>query len=111
MPPNPLKLTVGGQAYRVHSNADPERLNHLARLVDAQITQQTTTSRLTPTQALLYAALSLADQLDEERTKTEHTASRTKQTLKNILQRIDTAIETTAPLLTTTQAKTREITR
>ena len=95
MPSAPIALTVEDQAYRVLSNADPAKLLRLAALVDTQVRSCNPTGRLTPTQALLYAALTLAEQVEQLQTNSSNDRHHTRESLKSILRRIDATIAAT----------------
>lgn len=104
MPSGPVEITVGGQSYRVLSDTDPANLRHLAALVDDQITECNPKGRLSPTQALLYAALMLAEQLEEERSNNQHFTSHARSALQNVLLRVDATIDATEPFFASTSA-------
>lgn len=89
MPDQPIALTVGGQTYRVLTDTCPETLQQLATLVDDRLRACNPTGRLTQTQALLYAALALADDLQTERQLRKSLQAKTRSTLRRVLQRID----------------------
>ncbi len=98
MPSTPIELHVAGQAFRVHSDADPAKLHGLAAVVDSQAKACNPNGRLTPTQALLYAALTLAERLEELARETQQFEDNTRDTLYGILHRIDAAVATTDSL-------------
>jgi cell division protein ZapA len=93
----PVEITVGGQSYRVLSDADPNKLRRLAALVDDQVTECNPIGKLSPTQALLYAALTLAEQLEQERSNNASFETQARDSLQNMLHRIDAAIDATEP--------------
>ncbi|MGC4069661.1 MAG: cell division protein ZapA [Polyangiaceae bacterium] len=99
MPSQPVELNVGGHAYRVLTDTDPTKLQRLAAILDDQIRACDPKGKLTASQALLYAALTLAEQLDQERAEASQFEAETRQNLHGILDRIDTAIESTAAVL------------
>lgn len=95
----PVALTIGGQSYRVHSDAEPDTLHHLARLLDARVTHCNPHGRLSVNQALVYAALTLAADLEEERSARATLEATTRSCLNAVLNRIDAALSTTEALL------------
>lgn len=102
MPERPLSLNVGGQTYRVLTDADPDALQHLADVVDAKLRACNPNGRLSPNQALLYVALALADDLEGERRARQHLHGRITTTLRDLIARADAALDTTAALLPAT---------
>jgi hypothetical protein len=66
-------------------------------MVDDQLSETHPRGRLTPTQALLYAALTLAEQLEQERANNQSFESHTRDSLQKLLHRIDATIEATEP--------------
>jgi cell division protein ZapA (FtsZ GTPase activity inhibitor) len=99
MPPQPVELSVGGHAYRVHTDTDPAKIERLASILDDQIRACDPKGKLTATQALLYAALTLAERLDDEQNECARFEAQTRQNLKGILTRIDAAIEGTSSIV------------
>jgi cell division protein ZapA (FtsZ GTPase activity inhibitor) len=100
MPEPPVALTVGGQSYRVHSDANPAELQRLARLLDDRIRACNATGRLSPTQALLFAALTLTDELQKERERRQLLEAKARTALQDVLHRIDAALDASDLLLT-----------
>lgn len=98
MPGQPVALTIGGQSYRVHSDADPTTLQRLAAIVDKRVATCNQSGRLSVPQALLYAALLLAEELEEERETRANLESNTRESLRDLLRRIDAALDTTDAL-------------
>lgn len=101
MPSAPVEITVAGQAYRLRTDADPAKLRHLASIVDEQLRACDPNSKLSPAQALLYAALTLAEQLEEARSQTLTRETETRTSLQGILHRIDAALDATDPFFVT----------
>jgi cell division protein ZapA len=97
MSANPVELRVGGQVYRVVASASEDELRRLAAVVDARLRQVTPPGRQLSPQSLLLAALSLAHDLEEERSRTARLATRSREMLGSIMTRIDAAIGTSAP--------------
>lgn len=96
MSAEPVELRVGGQVYRVVASAGEEELRRLAAVVDARLRQVTPAGRQISPHSLLLAALSLAHDLEEERSRTAKLAARSREMLGSILTRIDAAIGTSA---------------
>ncbi len=92
---DPVELRVGGQTYRVVASASEDELRRLAALVDARLRAITPPGRAVSPQTLLLAAISLAHELEEEKSKNLKLATRSREMLGSILTRIDAAIGTT----------------
>lgn len=90
---SPVELKVGGQTYRVVASAEETELKRLADLVDARLRSMSAPGRPISPQALLLAAISLAHDLEEEKSKRLQLEQRSKEMLKSVLARIDAAIE------------------
>jgi cell division protein ZapA len=92
---DPVELRVGGQTYRVVASASEDDLKRLAAVVDARLRAITPPGRPVTPQTLLLAALALAHDLEEEKSKNVKLATRSREMLGSILTRIDAAIGTT----------------
>jgi len=92
----PVELRVGGQTYRVVASADEQELQRLAAIVDARLRAVTGPGRPVSPQSLLLAAMSLAHDLEEERSRNVKLAHRSREMLGSVLSRLDAAIEATA---------------
>lgn len=101
MTDRPISLSVGGTTYRVLSDADPEALQSLAAIVDARIHACDPARRLSPSQALLYAALILAEDLDTEKRARQALQTQVKSVLTDILRWTDAAMESMPPITLT----------
>jgi cell division protein ZapA len=97
MAAEPVELRVGGQVYRVVASASEAELRRLAAVVEARLKQVTPAGRQLSPHSMLLAALSLAHDLEEERSRTAKLAERSREMLGSILTRIDAAISTGAP--------------
>jgi cell division protein ZapA (FtsZ GTPase activity inhibitor) len=93
----PVEISVAGQAYRLRTDADPAKLRRLASIVDEQVRACDPNSKLSPAQALLYAALTLAEQLDDARAQSLSRETEARSSLQGILHRIDAALDATDP--------------
>jgi cell division protein ZapA len=89
----PVELRVGGQTYRVITSAEEAELRRLAELVEARLQRLTAPGRPVAPQSLLLAAISLAHDLEQERTRRAEVETRSREMLRSILSRIDTALE------------------
>ncbi|HEV8246340.1 MAG TPA: cell division protein ZapA [Polyangiaceae bacterium] len=93
----PVELKIGGQTYRVVASAEETELQRLAEIVDSRLRSLTTPGRQVSQQTLLLAALALAHDLEEERTRRLKVEARAKEMLSSVLQRIDAVLENSAP--------------
>ena len=93
MPKGPVELRVGGQTYRVVATAEEADLHRLADVVDARLRQLTAPGRQVTPQSLLLAALSLAHDLEDERTRRLRSEQRAREMLSGLVSRIDAALE------------------
>jgi cell division protein ZapA len=88
----PVELRVGGQTYRVVASASEDELRRLAAIVDARLRAISPAGKPVPPQALLLAAIALAHDLEEEKSRNQKLATRSREMLGSILTRIDAAI-------------------
>jgi cell division protein ZapA len=88
-----IQLRVAGQTYKVVSSADEEELRHLAALVDDRVGALVPKGRTVPANAILLAAIALAHDLEEERSKRSSLERRARDVLRRVLMRIDHALE------------------
>jgi cell division protein ZapA len=93
MPKGPVELRVGGQTYRVVATAEEADLHRLADVVDARLRQLTAPGRQVSPQSLLLAALSLAHDLEDERSRRLRSEQRAREMLSSLVSRIDAALE------------------
>jgi cell division protein ZapA len=89
-----VQLRVGGQTYKVVTTASEEDLQRLAAVVDQKLATVVPAGRAIPPHALLLAAISLANDLEEERARSARTAGRAKDAFGRILARVDAALST-----------------
>lgn len=89
----PVALNVGGQAYRIVANVPEDSLKRLASVVDARIRELVPPGKPVPPTAILLAAIALANDLEEERTKRQALEARSRDVLRRLLTRIDDALE------------------
>jgi cell division protein ZapA len=98
-----VQVRVGGQNYRLVTSASEEEIHRLASIVDEKLSAVVPPGRPMTPQALLLAAMALAHDLEEARSKTDATAGRAREAFGRILKRVDAALElgkssTTEPL-------------
>lgn len=93
----PVELRVGGQTYRVVASAGEDELRRLASIVDARLRAVSPPGKPVSPQALLLAALALAHDLEEERSRNVKLAHRSREMLGSIMTRLDAAIDASAP--------------
>ncbi|MEZ4371601.1 MAG: cell division protein ZapA [Polyangiaceae bacterium] len=89
----PVELQVGGQKYRVLASAGDDTLLRLAALVDSKLREHAGPHLNSP-QGLLLAAMALAHDLEEERAKRQQVERRSREVLKSVLTRVDSALGT-----------------
>jgi cell division protein ZapA len=104
MPKGPVELRVGGQTYRVVATAEEADLHRLADVVDDRLRKLTAPGRSVSPQSLLLAALSLANDLEEERSRRLRSEQRAREMLSSLVSRIDAALEADAAELVTPPA-------
>lgn len=87
-----VELRVGGQVYRVVGSATPDELQRLARIVDGKLREMSASGAFHP-QSMLLVAMTLAHELEQERTRRRDTEERSRDALRTLLERVDAAIE------------------
>ena len=90
----PVELQVGGKTYRVVASAEEDSLQRLAGIVDERLREIAGPGNALAPQSLLLVAISLAHDLEDERQRRLQVESRSRETLRNVLARIDAALET-----------------
>lgn len=89
----PVELRVGGQSYRVVASAEEGELQRLADSVDQRLKEVAGPGRAMAPQSLLLAALALAHDLEQERARNRALEARSKEMLRDVLERIDALLE------------------
>lgn len=89
MPSNAVEVTVGGKTYRLVSSTDRDTLARLAEMVDTKLDEIDSRHP----QALLLAALALANDVLELRHQNKLQHDRTRQMLNALLGRVDHALD------------------
>src|SRR5262249_23527896 len=92
MPGRTVQLRVGGQTYRVVTSASDDGLLRLAAVVDEKLATVVPPGRAISPQAMLLAAMALAHDLEEERSRSAHLAARARGAFDRMLKRVDSAL-------------------
>jgi cell division protein ZapA len=87
-----VQLRLAGQTYRVVTTASDAELKRFVSLIEEKLSALPRGKALHP-QALLLATLALAHDLEEERARTQRIEARAKETLANLIERIDAALD------------------
>lgn len=87
-----VQLRVGGQTYRVVTSASDEELRRLAAVVDQKLATVVSPGRAVTPQAMLLAAMALAHDLEEERSRSAAFADKTRGAFGRMLARVDAAL-------------------
>jgi cell division protein ZapA len=88
-----VQLSIAGQTFKVVSTSPEGELQRLASRVDEKMAEVTPRGRAVAPNAMLLAALALAHDLEEERTRREALERRTRDVLRRALVRIDDALD------------------
>jgi cell division protein ZapA len=88
-----VRVNIGGQQYKVVSNAAEGDLQRLASKVDAKVAEVTPRGRAATPQSMLLAAMALAHEVEEERARREAVERRARDVLRRVLVRIDDALD------------------
>jgi cell division protein ZapA len=89
----PVTLNVGGQQYRVVASVPEDSLRRLAAVVDERIRAIVPRGKAVTPNAILLAAIALANEVEEERDKRDAIEKRSRDVLRRLLARIDEALE------------------
>lgn len=108
-----MELRVGGQTYRVVATDDDQNVQRLAELVDRKYLEVVPTRGITPQQGIFLTAMALADEarvlaeaakalteeveeqrsraarLEGERDRSTHLATRAREAVARLLQKVD----------------------
>jgi cell division protein ZapA len=103
-----VELTVAGTSCRVVTTADAEELQLLVDMVESKLAAVLKAGRPVTTQAMLLAAVALANEVHEERTRADAIANRAKQTLGQLLERVDSALDGSEELARQRQGRRRK---
>jgi cell division protein ZapA len=86
-------VSVGSREYKVVSSADEGELSRLAEAVSTKLAEVARPGRPEPPNALLLAALALAHDLEQERSKARTLERRSRDMLRRVLVRLDNVLE------------------
>jgi len=89
-----VKVTIAGQSFSVKTDAKPKYVKDLADLVTERMAQVKKSSRIATTQSLaLLAALSIADDLQQEREALAKLKREVRERSERILRHLDKGAE------------------
>ncbi len=88
-----VELNVAGQSCRVVTSANRQELKELALMVEDKLKDVTGPGRPVTTQAMLLAAVALANDVREQQARADAIADRAKTALRSLLSRVDGALE------------------
>jgi cell division protein ZapA len=87
-----VELTVAGQRCRVVTTASDQELRVLAAMVEEKLAHVLPRGRPVTTQAMLLAAVALANDVREERARAEAIATHARTTLSRVLAHVEHAL-------------------
>jgi cell division protein ZapA len=87
-----VEVRVGGQNFRVVSSASEDEVRRLVAVVNEKLVEVAPGRTVQP-QALLLAAIALAHDLEGERRHREGLERRTRDLMRRLLVRIDSALD------------------
>jgi len=88
-----VELNVAGKRCRVVTTADEEELRRLAAMVEDKLAEVLRPGRPVTTEAMLLAAMALAHDVDEQRSRANVVCRKAKRGLQRLLQRVDAALD------------------
>ena len=88
-----MQLRVAGQAHRVVTTASDGDLKRFVAIIEDRLGEISGRGKAPHPQALLLAALALAHDLEEERERSRRIEARARETLSQLLTRIDAALD------------------
>ncbi len=103
----PVEVEVGGYTYRLVASADANEVRRLADVVDHKLREMSRPGRAIDPQSILLAAIALAHELEQERSKRRQVEQRSKEMLRSVLTRIDAALEGESPAPPSTESVAR----
>jgi cell division protein ZapA len=89
----PVEVKIGGFSYRVTGSASEAELNRLAGIVDQRLRALGGPSRNPSPHSLVLVAMTLAHELEEERTARRRVEARSQEMLQSLLERVDAALD------------------
>jgi len=87
-----VPLRIGGQTYRVVTGASDDELQRLAAVVDAKLSLVVPAGRAVTPQHMLLAAMALANDLEEERSRSAAVHERARGAFGRMLEKVDAAL-------------------
>jgi cell division protein ZapA len=87
-----VSLHVAGQSYRVITTAPEGDLQRLAGIVGSKLAEVSPRPGAIPPQAMLLAAIALAHELEEERSRRQALELRARDMMRRVLVRLDETI-------------------
>jgi cell division protein ZapA len=88
-----VQLRVAGQTHRVVTTATDVELKRFVATIEDRLAEVSPRGRALHPQALLLAALALAHDLEEERERSRRIETRARESLSQLVQRIDAALD------------------
>jgi len=93
-----VELDVAGTRCRVVTTASEEELQQLADMVTEKLAAVLPSGRQATTQAMLLAAVALANEVKDQRARAETIARKAKTVLEQLLARVDGVIDSSEEL-------------
>jgi cell division protein ZapA (FtsZ GTPase activity inhibitor) len=87
------EVLIAGQKLRVHTSASPEDLERLAAAVTDELRKVLPPGRPLTMNAVLLAALSLANTVEEERAARAGVERKARDTVRRVLVRLDGVLD------------------
>ncbi|MEZ4443491.1 MAG: cell division protein ZapA [Polyangiaceae bacterium] len=105
-----VELTVAGQTCRVVTTASRDELEKLADMVESKLSAIIAPGRPVTTQAMLLAAIALANDVCEERARATKVTSDARATMESLLRRVEDALGDSATTPETSPPRVRAAT-
>lgn len=90
-----VQVRIGGQNYKVVTSATDDELQRAALIVEQKLADVSPPGRMANPHALLLAALSLANELEEVQAKHAQFRDQTRAAVTRLRDRIDATLGTT----------------
>jgi cell division protein ZapA len=90
---SPVEVKIGGFSYRVTGSASEVELHRLASVVDQRLRALCGSSKNPSPHSLVLVAMTLAHELEVERSTRLRVEERSKDMLRTLLERVDAALE------------------
>lgn len=88
-----VQLRIGGNSYRVVTSATDDQLQRLVAVVEGKLAMVSPPGKPVTPQAMLLAAIALANDLEEERARSAELTSRARGVFGKLLNRVDSALK------------------